>query len=722
MFLKPTRDKRTHYSLSLSCGPQSGSPSTFTENVSHTTAYIGEGVRFMFEGDGGHTGYTNEHRDIWLEMDVGEPSATFTAHPLPLNIPMDATKFPGRYGAHAYATTGTKNWTLTSWTFGSGIKVQTGSVTIINPDDETWDIQWYYDPDGDTTGFPAADASHVHLTSESVFASARRTTSVGDKARLHIRTGKNIPIETVQTWDQAADVVYVNGFGGGEVTFVDNTPTSGLPTDSATDMTLFAPHASAVTPKWILNNIKVTGSYDPITGHHARSKIVLAKNNGVVGTSMTAWRCTAIGCSELMSGGGNIQQEKAYNMCWLDCIARGNQNYVLGFSGVCNHAVARGCLGFQDNLAVTGDTKPGTVQDYPDHAFLRVSRFWRMAVLQNISVARGGWTGSGYSEDFAAQPFLRAYSAYAPAGHKGNVIMNRTCGRFLAEFGRAAGGEIISNAPSLLVMCNDHDFNHQGAMLVKSHVGGIHILCNTLYRPPLESDSTGERAYFLFMNGAALGAGDDPNNTYAEPCTVQFNTYVYDGDAGFEHTPSSITETEEQTGDGSTPVVATGSNIIAATGVSGGGPYTSISALARGDKFRPITAGAAVSTASTGPPVDIDGTQRSNPTNIGAHHTHGANVSVGSPSFSGATQLTIAENPYEAGDYLATVEGTVWTIPDDPFEGGMLDVTWTLNGVDVANRHNPVYRGGGTGNLVQVQRKTNRSGVTASSTSNTLAI
>jgi hypothetical protein len=687
--------------------------STFTDEITQTNFYIGEAVPWILDGHGGHGEQSNNNRDIWCEMDVGEPDAVFTTQPAPLAFPMDATKAPSRYGAHCYASDGEKTRTFYSWIFDGLTRVQQSTVTIIDPDDETWDLQWYYDPTGNTAGFPAADATHIHLTTEAAFAASRRTTSVGDKVRLHIRTGIDIPIETLQTWDQAATTVYVGGFGGGKFTFVDETPLSGSPNSSAVGMTLFGPHASAVTPNWIINQGEILGTWDPSTGHFARSKILLAGNNGVVGTKMTAWRCKAEGCEALMTGAGTIFQDKNYEMFWIDSEGRNNQNYVLGFSGACRYAIARGCVGFQSNIAGTGDTKPGTVQDYADHYFLRISKFWRMSVLQCLGGGRGGWTGSGYSADYASQPFLRAYSAEGLDGHAGFVTMNRTCGRSLAEFGRASDSETIDHAPNIVVSCNDHDFNNQGAFLIKSFVGGIHTLCNVMYRPPLESDTTNERSYILFMNGARIGSGLDPNDTYETPCTLAHNIYVYEGDASFEHVTSDVTETLEQTGDGGTvPNVTKTGNILAAANVAGGGPYTSISDLSRGSKFQIINGATVDATVTTGPAMDVNGLKRSNPTRIGAHHATGPNVAVAAPSGTGTPQ-TIAENPYVSGDYVTTDEGDLPTIPDDPFDGCMSDVTWSLNGNDVANRHAPVYRGGGSGTLRQVRRYANRSGQVA---------
>ncbi len=690
--------------------------STYQIDQTRTEVYIGEAADWSYEDDA-NSGWTatNHHRDVWKETDVGESGAIFTSQPAPLAIPMDATKCPGPDGAHCYLTAGVKTRIHYSWKFDEPTKQQTSSVTVIDPDTETWERTVCYDPTGNFTGMPAASATVTRCSTETQFLAERAQGNASEKIRLIVLEDTPINIDTAQDWSQQCSVLYVSGINGGAVTFVDNTPTAGAPTSSVTEFTLFYPRTGSVTPRIILNNVRLTGSYDVATGAFARSKIVLAETNGIDGATLSLFRCQITGGDSLIKGSGANTQHRDYNIYVIDPITGGEQNYGVGFVSAATIGVIRGGRGNSGNLANTGDVKTGTVQDYNDHGWSRFGRFWRLNWCQNLVVERGSWTGGGYDIDQAAQPVFRGYSDQGDVGHRVSCLANRTCGRSLAEFGHASDGEVITNPPSALVACNNHDFHHQGAFLIKSHCGGVHNHSNVMYRPKIESDTDGERAYIFFANAFADVIASISDAAWQEPSTNEFDTYVYDGDAAFGHTPSSISDQELQTHNGNLPVVTSQHHILVSIGATGGN--TAITALSRGDDFRAIVGGAADTTVTDGPPVDNQCVKRTNPTNIGAHHAPGSDVAVAAPTKPSGAANIIAVNSFNTSDVIATSEGDGWVIPDDPFDGAQFDITWYDNGVEVAsNPHAPMFRGSYT-SLTQRHRKTNRSGQTVSVTS-----
>lgn len=686
--------------MALRVTATAGSTSTFTVTTWPSNPYVGEAVRVYVEGSGGHTA-TNNLRDIWVETDVGEAGATFESA-----TAYDAETAPGRFFTHCYASSGTKTMTHTSWTFDSANKTQQTSVTVTDPDAETWDMTYWVDFNGSTTGMDAEDASNTHILSQADWTAARNASSTGQKIRVRFRGGSTHTFTTAQNWLQAADVVYVDTFDSGKAIIADGTGTY-------TGWEVFAPSSGSTAPRWIFCNLDLQGSYDPITGYTTDGLMSLFDGNIKLDAACSAWRVKARGCDALMTGSGGNGDGYDYRFAYVDCDVADWFEYGLGFTGSSYDVFVRGCKVKQNPITPTGDAKPNTNPEKANHGPIRVARFYRCGIAQNEMVSRNGW--SAYGSDYAIQPAVRIYIDANPTGGEAVILMNKLEGRYAVEYGSDTASDSILTPAQVLVACNDCNIGRHGRDLVQAHTGGIHVYSNVAYMPKLESSYTSLDYYIVEF----IINRTNSTSAWQNPSYVGFNTFFSDMDGTVTNSTGPIYYVREQTSpSGGAQDLTVENNYISAAGHSAGDTSVAASAFARGDKFRPITSGAADSTVTSGPPVDIDGVKRTNPTNKGAHHAAGSDVSVSAPSNSVAP--TIALNPYVALEYLVTDKGT-WSNADD----FMCDWTWEVNGSESPNStdcHLPWYDDATTGTLTCKLGVTNRSGTRVTATSNSVSI
>ncbi len=674
-----------------------GGSSNFDVSIWPSDPYIGEAVRVVITGDGGHS-VPNDLKDIWVQTDVGESGAAYDYMP-----GKNAEIARGRFFPHAYSTAGSKTLTISSWTFGSAVLSQTETFTVIDPDAQTWDKTFYVDFNGSTSGMPAASSSVVRILSFSDWEAAENSTSSTDRIRVRFRGNDTVhSATTVNNWGQNAARIYVDTFGGGRATIRDATGTYG-------GYNFIVPRVS--DQRVIIRDIDFEGSYNPITGQLDDSLFVGFSTSGQERTACSMWRCTAKGMDKLMVGSGSQENDRRYKLAYVDCHVTDWFDYGLGFSGPCDTWMARGCYVVQNPLAGVGDAKTNVNPEYPDHGPLRVSRFNYGSITDSELRSVNGW--SPLSPTYGIQPAIRIYMNANDPNTQFTVIGNDTSGRICVQWGHASQSEDIFTPAECLVACNSHDFGRQGAQFLQSHTGGLFAHSNVAYNPNISSARSSQVLTLLDVNNFFANSSTN-SASYEKESYLGFNLYFSDATSSLHHGADEIDETIEDTQAGLVPNVTKEHNLISGDGHTGS--YTAAAAFSRGDNFRAITSGAADSTATDGPPVDFNFNQRSNPTNIGAHHTAGADVSVTSPSNSVAP--TIAANPVQSGHYVVTEIGT-WS----DTQHHMLEFNWKLDGSEspsAALTHAATYTGSDSGNLTCELVRTNRSGTRASATSNTL--
>lgn len=706
----PTRNRKTYFApIEFTSSPPSGGTSTFTVSTWPSDPYVGEVVHVEITGSGGHTisnplmSSGENLADIWVQTDVGEAGASFTVGA----TDKDATIAPGRYFGHAYASAGSKTLTISSWTFGSPTDTQTASVTVTDPDTETWDHTYWVDLNGTTTDMPANDASNTRILSYANWTAQENTTLTTDRVRVLFRGGVTHTLTGNNQWTQSAEVVYLDSFGTGRAKILDGTGTFA-------DSEFIAPRSNVpANNRIIIKNIDFESTYNPITGDYGDSDFVAYSTAGVVGAGVSFWRVTAKGMGKLFKGGGSRLDDKQYKIGCVDVKAEEWRDYGLGFTGSCDSVVVRGCEAIQHPAAGIGDAKTGTNPEYPDHASLRIPRFRVGGISQCNFGSQNGW--SALTPTYGIQPAIRLYMNENPVGTEFCIIGNYCSGRYLVQWGRASDSENILNPAKVLIAANNFDFGRQGAFGIQCHVGGFYLYSNVFYVPNISSARTSQ-VYEICDLRIDSGSGTIATVAYTEPAYVGHNTYFSDATSSLNHGASAIAVTSEDTSGALIPDVTKAGNQRSGDGNTG--TYIAASAFARGDDFRPITSGAAVSTVTTGPPVDLNFNKRSNPTNEGAHHTHGSDVSVTAPTNSATP--TIAANAV-TNDYGVHNIGT-WS--DN--QNWMLEFNWEVNGSpapDSSMTHSATFTDATTGNLTCDLIRTNRSGTrSARATSNTIAI
>ncbi len=689
---------------------QEGGTSTFTVSTWPSDPYVGEVVHVEITGSGGHTisnplmSSGENLADIWVQTDVGESGASFTVGA----TDKDAETAYGRYFGHAYASSGSKTLTISSWTFGAETDTQTASVTVTDPDTETWDHTYWVDLNGTTTDMPAEDSSNTRVLSYSDWTGEENTTSTSDRVRVLFRGGVTHTLTGSNQWTQSAEVVYLDSFGTGRAKILDGTGSFG-------DSEFIAPRSDVPTnSRIIIANIDFESTYNPITGDYGDSDFVAYSTAGVVGVAASFWRVTAKGMGKLFKGGGSRLNDKEYKIGCVDTKAEEWRDYGLGFTGSCDSIMVRGCHAIQHPAAGIGDAKTGTNPEYADHASLRIPRFRVGGISQCNFGSQNGW--SALTPTYGIQPAIRLYMNENEAGSEFCIIGNYCSGRYLVQYGRASSSEDVQGPAKVLIACNEFDFGRQGAFGIQCHVGGYYLYSNVFYVPNISSARTSQ-VYEIADMRIDSGSGTyNDAGAYTEPAYVGFNTYFSDATSILNHGASSIATNSADTSGSLIPNVTVENNQISGDGNTGS--YTAASAFARGDSFRPITSGAAVSTATTGPPVDLNVNKRSNPTNEGAHHTHGSDVSVTAPTNSVAP--TIAANAV-TNDYGVSSVGT-WS--DN--QNWMLEFNWEVDGSaapDSSMTHSATFTDSTSGDLTCDLVRTNRSGTrSARATSNTIAI
>lgn len=696
--------------------------SAFTVSTYPTDPFTGEVVSVVIDGDGGHS-VGDDLKDIWIETDVDDAGASFRHR-----SSEDATKALGRVWGHAFGTTGTKTQTIRSRTFGGGEITQNFSVTVQDPDAYSWDRIYWIDFNGSTAGMPAEDATNIHILDYATF----RTMSEGSPSearRYRWRAG------TTHVWGTTgltlrrtykSGLVMHDTFGGTEPAEWDVTRNDCPPTNQLVRIN------DATSPRIILNNLKITGPYDPVTGeinnasgYNGLVNLVKLESVSQPNSRVSLYRVESAGIKMLL----NTQGSTGTNIVGVvDCKASDWQDFAVHLSGRPSVYAQRGCDFRQHPLAGNAeiDGKSGSDPDFADHGPVRIAAFDRVGITQSYASSTTGWSSlSGY--DKAVQPIFRIYQNAAGQATDGyaSIIGNTTKGGYFIQTGRPDNQDEITQVADYLIANNSHDFNHQRGLFAEANGnGGVRVLNNAIYKPPITM-ARGSVTYGLFkqQNQATVGGTDVPASVWQRSSYVGFNTYLSDmSDSQYMHAQQpdvTIFEVSIQ-GEIDSAVYTAENNQISADNHAEGGPYIATSAFARGDDFRPITAGAAVDTVTSGPVVDVNRNLRSNPTNKGAHHTHGTDVSVTAPVNSVAPTVAQVRSPL----YQVTNLGT-WTMGDD--DEIMLERRWKLDGADAGGEpkaYSMCIDGTGlsSGSLLCEVTITNRSGTRTTVNSNTLSV
>ena len=655
--------------------------SNFTVNVYPTNPLPGQTIHVQIDGTGGHDTSNPVQelgaREIWVETDFGESGATFIGDgDYPLGYSGRTRNAEVGYGArtgHAYDAPGTYTLTITSWTFGSGLKTQTVSVTVADPDAHSWDKEIYIDLTGDATGFPATSATVEHVLNYTQFAALDRNDS-GSDVRYHVRRGvtHNLPIAA------NGDIIRVENalaywvpFGTGADPVFEDTAASYY------GATVF--RIIGTDNVFIIRDMTLKSSYDPVNAYFSNARLtwanVVSANTGV---EISMYNCTGEGLDIMMRASG-VASGSGYAIGLVSCFAKNCQDFSLGYIAGSTYCTVRGCTARSPVNKARGDDKGDTASDMTDHSHVRIEGYKHVAFQGNVFDFGGGW--SAFGADRYIQGMLRLHG-----------FDNASTGYASIAFNTAAGGNMVGigeHSPTAstaheaanytMVACNDFTFaGGQADFAIKTTgAGGVMAFANVIYQPAIECARNVEDVYLFIIDDRGLTS----SAIWEVPNYIEFNTFVRDLHEGLNSQGSDGTIIEV-TADADAVVTAR-HNLLVTDSHDSSVTVTASSAVSRGDYFRPITGGAADSTTSdTPPPIDFTG--RRNITGVssvlkGAHATSATATAATAPSWGGGITIGLLSS-YGGTEFLGLTDISNLTAPEN---GGpvQIEYQWAADGV-----------------------------------------
>ena len=607
----------------------------------------GEPVRFKIDGNGPHHDVVH-HRQLWVQTNMGEPTATFKYRPgnFALAQPETPNIAPGRDFIHAYENAGDYDLITETNTWLSGIVQQRHSLTVKSPDDHAFTHEVYADLSANPSTAdmpPETDIIKHATTQQQLSALIDNVHADDDELRIHFRGGvtHTITLDGTDADGKFAELnarrTYINTFGSQEAAIIDVVSSAGFIDASR----LFDANRdnSVVT----MCNIEVLGHYDIVQGRYEGSMVTILNMIGRSNVTLGLWRVKGHGC-DMLARGSN-PEFSGNSILMQDCHGSSNHNFNLTFSNGLKAMIVRGCKASMPLNSPRGDTKPQPYREdnFADHSTTRAQDHEITAMLQNDVVCVVGWS-PWPGDDKAIQPNFRLYYDQIPANGtppRISVLWNRTQARSMVALGGSTPGALPlpQVVPEILIVGNYHVFPCQGVALIDANKGGgVTAYSNVGLIPNLPAGQVNSQHSIMTQygrhhtdnNGVILTHSND--TVWGAPNYISHNTYVSDMSDGYSFPNANMLAWDVNTNDDNVASVVENGNLFSADNYAV--PHTPSAHLSRGDSFRPIAGLIATSAPTDPPPISFDRVRGGYAAIDGAHARTGPAVAATAPSWS----------------------------------------------------------------------------------------
>lgn len=711
----------------------------------NTDVVVGEASNFWVENVLGFADPDSELDFEWSFDDAGAtPDVAQDLRSTDLN------KSRGRTVPKAWKTAGTKNCTLTIRDKAGNVHVENFTATVGTRDSVTWTNTFYCDfgevsGTPDFTGVPAEAGTIEHISTwDDLRARVNAVRAFGQKLLIVFKKGETFTRTGVDTFD--ADKCTVSGR-----TFVTYDASWGTVDPPVLKVnsgqfayTWFLVKSGDHTARFTIYGVNAVGSYDPITTGAPTGAIRLIDVDSAASATLPThchigiFQHEGSGCDATVRGVGSII--RTASIAAMDNHVTDWHDWFLGLFGerwnvaMCHNSVLQNPL-----TALRHDGKTTAYPNAADHGVLRAHQSKRVGVYNNRMANAGGWIGQAGTNTI--QDLLRLYQDTNDTYTESviDIIGNHGHGTNIVHFG--VNGNVEGVDMQGLDAVVDGNILEKGrqkyfGMVRVNGITGIKTRNNVLidHNQGMPSNMlTGILYITPLFNGSPTNSG--PADLLTRPMLIDNNTIISLRDTTLnnddDYAPDyggglgAWTNVTDNSGWNHTTPVET-NNITHVPNHSNGGSFTDYTPFDPSDNFKPVATSAADDAVTSGFPVrDVEGNLRSNPTNIGAHHTTAVSASS-VPAPVNTVLPTIAENPQLPGWYHVTDFGT-WTNLSQ-YDLYLAHWEWLLDGVSfdvdgTTGSHDTMTDANGvTGDLTCVMTMTNASGVRVSVTSNTITI
>lgn len=704
--------------------------STFTVTVSADPT-AGEAVFVAVDGAGGWPVADEKASmaDISVWIDYGDPGSTFRS-PRGKGA-TNANLIRGRVSGHVYATPGTKTITIHSKMRGQAARSQTVTINVRDPDTEiTWTQTWYVDLTGNSTGFPAVSSSVSHILSSAQWWAKNNSVAGGTNIRIMWRA--DTTHELVYSGESSvrlnAAYVRIEKFGSGADPIINITGTY------ATPVYFYWPRV--VGQRIAMLNFDLRGGYDPVEGIFNGPAIIVMNGQNNSDTSVepiSLWRVKASGISSLVQG---LASTRTCGV--IDCDVSDWHDYGIGqFAGGYLAIIGNSCKQHPLAVSKSNDGKTGDQRQQPDHGPFRASYFYRLGIVANDTANGCGWSGLAAPEVYDQAIWRFARDADQGRADPGTLVAsiydNEGRGTDFVSANTPNENSVV-NFPWWVIVEGNLRYGTRSSFvastdghLATTAFGGLIIQNNVTYQPALvdgDGRRVGGTAFKAYPRQASTQVIDgNPIGTklvslavHQQPNVVRNNTLLTD------HVGSWDLEVSNVDGAPEFGTIDEADNILSGPGLTNGGSFPPATALSRGDDFRAITGSAADADSSGTPPCfDFDFVERVGATNIGAHHTTGANVVPPVPVYSGSgLTIELVTKRLDTLYQVTDLDLTNWT-DLDPY---LIEWRWLLGAAESPNAtqtHLRFFVSGPTGSLQCEISAVGLGNVRETALSNTLA-